>query len=124
MSQGEKTPSSTPSFVDLHIHGAFGIDVLTASPAGLDRLAAGLLARGVTGFLPTLVPQPLDEMAATAAHLSAWMRPRRAGDGRGAMPLGLHFEGPFVSAVRCGALRRSCFLDGSDPRTLDAFFEA
>ncbi|MGZ6971182.1 MAG: hypothetical protein ACXVID_05930, partial [Thermoanaerobaculia bacterium] len=78
MSQGEKNPSSTPSFVDLHIHGAFGIDVLTASPAGLDRLAAGLLARGVTGFLPTLVPQPLDEMAATAARLSAWMRSRRA----------------------------------------------
>ncbi|MFI5197265.1 MAG: N-acetylglucosamine-6-phosphate deacetylase [Thermoanaerobaculia bacterium] len=110
--------------IDLHIHGAFGIDVLTASPADLDRLAAGLLARGVAGFLPTLVPQPLDEMAATTARLSAWMRSRQAGDGRGAMPLGLHFEGPFVSAARCGALRRSCFLDGSDPRTLDAFFEA
>ena len=81
-------------------------------------------ARGVSGFLPTLVPQPLGEMAATVARLSAWMRSRRAGDGRGAMPLGIHFEGPFVSAARCGALHRSCFLDGSDPRTLDAFFEA
>src|SRR5450759_5869887 len=124
MSEGARNSSSSPSFVDLHIHGGFGIDVLTASPADLDRLAAALLARGVSGFLPTLVPQPLDEMAATAARLSAWMRSRRAGDGRGAMPLGLHFEGPFVSAVRCGALHRSCFLDGSDPRTLAAFFEA
>jgi N-acetylglucosamine-6-phosphate deacetylase len=124
MSEGAKNPSSSSSFVDLHIHGAFGIDVLTASPADLDRLAAGLFAHGVSGFLPTLVPQPLDEMAATATRLSAWIRSRRAGDGRGAMPLGLHFEGPFVSAARCGALRRSCFLDGSDPRTLDAFFEA
>ncbi len=63
-------------------------------------------------------------MAATVARLSAWMRSRREGDGRGAMPLGIHFEGPFVSAARCGALHPSCFLDGSDPRTLDAFFEA
>jgi N-acetylglucosamine-6-phosphate deacetylase len=110
--------------LDLHIHGAFGVDVLTATAPDLDRLALGLSARGVSGFLPTLVPQPLAETAATVARLSKWMRARRAGDGRGAMPLGIHFEGPFVSASRCGALRRSCFLDGSDPRTLDEFFEA
>jgi N-acetylglucosamine-6-phosphate deacetylase len=122
MSEGAKISSS--SCVDLHIHGAFGVDVLTASAADLDLLALGLSARGISGFLPTLVPQPLGEMAATVARLSAWMRSRRAGDGRGAMPLGIHFEGPFVSAARCGALHRSCFLDGSDAKRLDAFFEA
>jgi N-acetylglucosamine-6-phosphate deacetylase len=124
MSEGAENLSSSPGLVDLHIHGAFGVDVLTASPADLDRLAAGLFARGVSGFLPTLVPQPLPEMAATVARVSAWMRSRRAGDGRGAMPLGIHLEGPFVSAARCGALHRSCFLDGRDPKRLDAFFEA
>jgi len=118
MSEGAK------GLLDLHIHGAFGVDVLTASAADLDRLALGLSGRGVSGFLPTLVPQPLGEMAATVTRLSTWMRSRKAGDGRGAMPLGIHFEGPFVSAARCGALHRSHFLDGSDPRTLDAFFEA
>jgi N-acetylglucosamine-6-phosphate deacetylase len=118
MSEGAK------GLLDLHIHGAFGVDVLTASAPDLDRLALGLSARGVSEFLPTLVPQPLGETAATVARLSAWMRSRRAGDGRGAMPLGIHFEGPFVSTARCGALHRACFLDGSDPGTLDAFFEA
>ena len=97
MSEGAK------GLLDVHIHGAFGIDVSSASAADLDRLALGLSTRGISGFLPTLVPQPLAEMAAT---------------------VGVHFEGPFVSASRCGALHRSCFLDGSDPRTLDAFFEA
>src|ERR1035441_11086075 len=87
MSEGAKNLSSSPGFVDLHIHGAFGVDVLTASSADLDRLSAGLSARGVSGFLPTLFPQPLGEMAATVARLSAWMRSRRAGDGRGGMPL-------------------------------------
>lgn len=123
MSEGAKNPSSSPSFVDLHIHGAFGVDVLTASPADLDRLSVGLAARGVAGFLPTLVPQPLDATATTIARLSAWMRSRRPGDGKGAMPLGIHFEGPFVSRARCGALHRKDFLDGTDARAMGAFFE-
>ena len=123
MSEGAKSSSSAPVFVDLHIHGAFGVDVQTASAAEMDRLAAGLAARGVAGFLPTLVPLPLPEMAAAVARLSAWMKTRSEGDGRGAMPLGLHFEGPFVSAARCGALHRKDFLDGTDDLALGAFFE-
>jgi N-acetylglucosamine-6-phosphate deacetylase len=111
------------NYLDLHIHGAFGVDVLTASPADMDRLSLGLLARGVSGYLPTLVPQPPDEMAATVSRLSAWMRSRLPGDGRGAMPLGIHFEGPFVSRARCGALHASDFLDGTDAAGVGAFVE-
>ena len=110
--------------VDLHLHGAFGVDVLTADDAALDRLALGLAARGVEGFVPTLVPVPLAGLAPLMARLSAWIRSRRPGDGRGAMPLGIHLEGPFVSPNRSGALHRECLLDGSDPRVVDAFFEA
>lgn len=123
MSSGAKNSSSAPVFVDLHIHGAFGVDVLTGSAADMDRLAEGLWARGVAGFLPTLVPLPLPEMASAVTRLSAWMRTRAEGDGRGAMPLGLHFEGPFVSHARCGALHRKDFLDGTDGLALGAFFE-
>jgi N-acetylglucosamine-6-phosphate deacetylase len=117
MSEGAK------GLIDLHIHGAFGVNVLTASAADMDRLALALAARGVSGFLPTLVPQPLDEMAMTVTRLSAWMRARRSGDGRGALPLGIHFEGPFVSRARCGALHRKDFLDGTDAHAMGAFFE-
>lgn len=113
-----------PGLVDLHIHGAFGVDVLTADESGLDRLALGLSGRGVAGFVPTLVPVPLGELAPLLARLSAWVRSRRPGDGRGAMPLGIHLEGPFVSPNRSGALHRADLLDGSDPRRVDAFFEA
>ena len=124
MSSGARGPSSSsPSFVDLHIHGAFGVDVLTASAADMDRLAAGLWARGVAGFLPTLVPLPIAELAAAVTRLSAWMRTRAEGDGKGAMPLGLHFEGPFVSRARCGALHPRDFLDGTDDLAIGAFFE-
>ena len=110
--------------IDLHIHGAFGVDVLTADEAGLDRLALGLEQRGVAGFVPTLVPVPLDALAPLLSRLSAWVRSRRQGDARGAMPLGIHLEGPFVSANRSGALHRDALLDGSDARRVGAFFEA
>jgi N-acetylglucosamine-6-phosphate deacetylase len=110
--------------VDIHIHGAFGIDVLTASPAEMDRLAAGLAARGVTGFVPTLVPVPLAELKPLVSRLAAWMKARTEGDGRGAMPLGIHFEGPFVSPLRSGALHRECLLDGADEPAVAAFFDA
>lgn len=110
--------------VDLHVHGAFGVDLLTAEAAELDRLALGLAARGVEGFVPTLVPVPLAELGPLMARLSGWARSRKPGDGRGAMPLGIHLEGPFVSPNRSGALHRERLLDGSDARTVDAFFDA
>ena len=110
--------------IDLHIHGAFGVDVQETGPDGLDFLARGLLSRGVTGFLPTLVPAPLAALAASSARLSAWIRSRNVGDGRGAMPLGIHFEGPFVARARCGALHAGSFRDGSRPEGLGAFLEA
>jgi N-acetylglucosamine-6-phosphate deacetylase len=109
--------------VDLHLHGAFGVDVLTAEESALDTLSGELAARGVAGFLPTLVPVAATELPPIVARLSRWIRSRRAGDGRGALPLGVHFEGPFVSPRRCGALHQDALLH-ADARALDAFLEA
>ena len=117
-------PGRAAGLVDLHVHGAFGVDVLTAGEPDLDRLARGLEERGVSGFVPTLVPVPLADLAPLLSRLSAWVRSRREGDGRGAVPLGIHLEGPFVSPNRSGALHRESLLDGSDARTVDAFFDA
>ncbi|HQR67420.1 MAG TPA: N-acetylglucosamine 6-phosphate deacetylase [Thermoanaerobaculia bacterium] len=116
--------TEAPGLVDLHIHGAFGIDVLTATSDQMDLLARGVASRGVAGFVPTLVPVRLDEMRGAVARLAAWMAGRRDGDGRGAVPLGIHFEGPFVNPARAGALHRDALLDGSDGRGVAAFFDA
>ncbi len=134
LAEGERRPrprrgavlstAAATGLVDLHLHGAFGVDVLTAGGTDLDRLALGLGARGVEGFVPTLVPVPLSELGSILARLSSWVRSRRPGDGRGALPLGIHLEGPFVSPNRSGALHRERLLDGSDARTVDAFFDA
>lgn len=109
------------SFTDLHIHGAFGVDLLTASAADLDRLAAKLAGHGYDSFLPTLIPLGLDQLEPLVERLGHWMASRSPGDGRGALPLGIHFEGPFLSPSRSGALDPQRFLDGRDPVRVNRF---
>ena len=110
-------------YLDLHLHGAFGVDVLTAGDAELDVLSRRLEARGVSAYLPTLVPLSRAGYQEAIGRLSGYLKSRREGDGRGALPLGLHFEGPFVSRARCGALHLEHLLDGGDARAVDEFFE-
>lgn len=87
-----------PGLVDLQANGAAGIDV-TAEPARLWEVAAALPAYGVTAFLPTVITsaaaartEALETLA--AGPPSGWV---------GAVPLGLHLEGPMIAAGRHGA---------------------
>ena len=45
-----------PGFIDVHIHGAVGVDTMAASGDDLARVSTFLASQGVTGWLPTLVP--------------------------------------------------------------------
>src|ERR1051326_2665666 len=45
-----------PGFIDVHIHGAVGVDVMEATPDALREVASYLASQGVTSWLPTLVP--------------------------------------------------------------------
>ena len=81
-----------PGFVDTHVHGHDGLDVMC--PGDLGPLSRGLLQQGVTGFLPTMISaSPADMMKALhGAH----------GDPAGAKILGVHMEGPFLSPEQPG----------------------
>lgn len=87
-----------PGFIDLQLNGAFGDD-FTADPATIWRVAAGLPRYGVTGFLPTIITSPLATIAAAQETLVAGPPPGF----RGARPLGLHLEGPYLNPERKGA---------------------
>src|SRR5436853_7822270 len=56
-----------PGFIDVHIHGAAGVDTMDARPDDLRRVAEFLARHGVTSWLPTLVPAP-DEECEQAVH--------------------------------------------------------
>lgn len=88
-----------PGFVDLHIHGAFGIDLMDlgqlggdVGKQGLTRLASKLEDVGVEAFLPTTVSSSL---SATLAAIDCVQADERI--------LGFHLEGPFLSPKHPGA---------------------
>lgn len=87
-----------PGLIDLQINGAFGLD-FTADPEAVYTVAQQLPRFGVTSFLPTIITSPLERIARAQAVLQAGAP---AGF-RGAQPLGLHIEGPFLNPERKGA---------------------
>ena len=59
-----------PGFVDIHIHGGAGLDVMRASASELPRLGKFLATHGVTGYFPTTVAAPLDSTCAALGRLA------------------------------------------------------
>ncbi|HMQ51927.1 MAG TPA: N-acetylglucosamine-6-phosphate deacetylase [Anaerolineae bacterium] len=98
-----------PGFIDLQLNGAFGHD-FTANPERIWSVAADLPRFGVTSFLPTIITSR-PETISTAQQVLAEQRP--AGF-RGAEPLGLHLEGPFLNPEKKGA-HNPAYLRRPDP---------
>jgi N-acetylglucosamine-6-phosphate deacetylase len=96
-----------PGFVDIHMHGGAGLDVMRASPAELPRLHKFLAAHGVTGYFPTTVAAPLDQTCLALECLADAIEAGQIfqatnGEEAQARPLGIHLEGPFLSHKRRG----------------------
>lgn len=88
-----------PGFIDLHVHGAVGHEVMDASLDGLAAMAAFYASHGVTGFLPTTWTAAPEELRRVLAVVGQAMRSSLPG----AAVLGAHMEGPFLNPARCGA---------------------
>ena len=89
-----------PGFVDIHIHGAFGIDFMSASLSEMEELCHKLEERGYETFLPTTVTAPLEDVKRALSNL-----PKHA------MVGGFHLEGPFISPKHPGAQPIQSILD-------------
>ena len=90
----------TPGFIDLHIHGYLGKDVCDADAESIRTIAGGLVENGVTGFLPTTMTV---DMKVIEGALDACREVRNSGEYYGSTILGVHAEGPFISASKKGA---------------------
>jgi N-acetylglucosamine-6-phosphate deacetylase len=96
-----------PGFIDIHIHGAAGVDVMTADLAALEKMAGFLARHGVTRWMPTFVPDSAANYRNAAAVIDEfinWQKGKPV-----AQIAGIHYEGPFVSEKQCGALREEFF---------------
>lgn len=88
-----------PGFIDEHIHGAGGADAMDASEEALSTIAQTVAQEGTTGFLATTMTQSRENILAAMRAVRAY----RGGEHTGARLLGVHLEGPFISAAHKGA---------------------
>ena len=96
-----------PGFIDIHIHGAAGVDVMNADLPGLEKMAAFLAKNGVTRWMPTFVPDSEENYRKAVGVIDEfinWQQGKPV-----AQVAGVHYEGPFVNEHQCGALRPHFF---------------
>lgn len=89
-----------PGFIDIHIHGAAGADVMDGTFQAVQTMRRALPKEGTTSFLATTITQSNEE------KINALKNVRKVMDTDptlGAEILGVHLEGPFISDQRAGA---------------------
>ena len=99
-----------PGFVDVHPHGAAGVDVNAADEAGLRRIAAFFATQGVTAFNASVLTDTPETTEKCLGAIANVMSDR----GRGAQLLGAHLEGPFLAKEYKGAMPEYLLREGDE----------
>jgi len=85
-------------FIDLHIHGSGGSDVMDATPDALETISSTLLQTGTTSFLATTMTMSNEDIDKALQNIQL-----HATKVSGAHVLGIHLEGPFINISKHGA---------------------
>jgi N-acetylglucosamine-6-phosphate deacetylase len=88
----------TPGFIDLHVHGAHGHDVMDATVEAYAAISQALAKEGVTGYLATTMTAANEKIESVLSTISPAMLQTD-----GALILGVHLEGPFIAKSKLGA---------------------
>ena len=101
-----------PGFIDVHLHGGGGGEVMDATPEALATVARCHARHGTTGFLATTLSASREQ---TARALEEVARAAAKGIPGGARVLGAHLEGPYLNPARAGAHRKEFLRNPSLP---------
>lgn len=107
-----------PGYVDIHIHGCQGHDVMDGTAEALQGISSALAQSGVTGFLATTLTADLQSLLQVLKLCRAF-----ANGGRGAHLLGVHLEGPWINKRYRGAQNEAHVIPPS-VEDAKALFEA
>jgi len=88
-----------PGFVDIHVHGGKGRDIMDASYEAVKEIAKFLVSHGTTSFVPTTISAPRPDLLRTVKAVKTAME--KGTDG--AEVLGAHLEGPYINPEKRGA---------------------
>ncbi|WP_051214835.1 N-acetylglucosamine-6-phosphate deacetylase [Granulicoccus phenolivorans] len=86
---------AVPGFIDTHTHGALGTDFNSADADGVRRILQWQRSHGTTTVLASLLTAPIPQLVRQLELLTGFAE---AGE-----IAGIHLEGPFLSAAKCGA---------------------
>lgn len=95
-----------PGFIDVHTHGAVGVDVNGASADDFEKICRFQATQGTTSWQGSVLTDTREQTLACIEEYNKW----KAMDHKGADLMGLHLEGPFLCAQYKGAMPEHLLL--------------
>lgn len=90
-----------PGFLDIHTHGAVGVDVNSADPEGFERISRFFASQGTTAWLCSILTDTREQTLRAIVQFMEW---KKKNVHKGADLMGIHLEGPFLAAEYKGAM--------------------
>jgi len=90
-----------PGYIDLHVHGGGGSDVMDGDYEAINQIAIAHSHFGTTSFLPTTMTMSKDKIIRSLRSICEAVKKGTAG----AKILGIHMEGPYINPEKKGAQR-------------------